>query len=593
MMRASQRVPLRVLDRIDEAGASAYAWYENEFAAHVDPEGHKRRIAAVASFLGVVGLCVVVGAANWTHGPGYGVVSLIVGLVASGAAARFTALPSSAAYLMALLGYSGSQGSAILVFLLLVFAACTLLSRTLRGFASHTYLVVSAVGLAGDASVGRSWVVTLVAAGAACVAVWFGNGRSVPHVFGRRLNPGVLSRKPPAPPSRLPWLLTRRDPGKSLLAAFDRPGRSELSDEEQKIGRKRVGGSAERSTALMLLGLRRWRGTAIVHDVDLPGADEANLDHVVLARTGVFIIDTKRFGTEDDPGLVTMQGQRLVHQRDGGTRSLQKSVENISWGCDATSDLFGVAPVGVMVVHNADVEPGITVTSRAGNTVYIICADKLLSLLDDSPARFSRWGMSQQRWALTRLRSSTTGRRPRVAAPLGLKGIPRSPWSFDVGTPPPVSEPPATVHVPDSAGGEQAAADPPVQGGSATALPSGQVDVRPHSDPARQVKTLISNRWEQMRVSEQAPPDDIEDEGLRRLWRGTPITVVEFTDGDMNWRDMVAMTAACRGVTGQGLFVWACDPYQYAIYEETGDQVNVTTVPLSRVIVPAEGESDG
>lgn len=594
MTGATPRVPVRVLDRIEEAGASAYAWYEDEFARYVDPTGGKRRLATSLSGLTVLGLCVCGAAANWSHGAVYGVVTLVIGLAASGVTSRFTALPGYAAATMALLAYAGSQGAALLVFLLLVVVTWWLLPRALRRVASHAYLVVVAVGLVGDASAARSWVATVVAAVGGGVAVWVGNGRSVPHIFGHRVTPGMLKRVPPAPPSRLPGFLTNRDPGKALLAAFDRPGRSSLSVEEQRIGRKRVGGSAERTTALMLLGLRRWRGTAIVHDVDLPGADEANLDHVVLTRAGVFVIDTKRFGTEDEPGLVTMKGSRLVHQRTGGDRSLQKSVQNISWGCDATSGLFGVAPTGVMVVHNADVEPGITVTTRAGNTVHIVCADKVLSLLEDSPAQFSRWGMSQQRWALTRLRSSTTGRRPRIVAPLGAKGVPRTPWSptgFATGGAPAVS--PGPIHPNEDS--SPSPAEPAAVHAPQPTAPAQQaetaVEVRPHSDPAAQVQSVIGDRWEQMRVSEQAAPDDLEDDAMRTLWRGTPITVVEFVDDDMSWRDMVAMTGACRGITGQGLFVWACDPQQYSIYRETGAQVNVTTVPLSRVIV-AEGSTD-
>jgi hypothetical protein len=57
------------------------------------------------------------------------------------------------------------------------------------------------------------------------------------------------------------------------------------------IGRWERGAAGERRTALVLESLpgRRW---SVWHDLAIPGS-RANIDHVVVGRTGVWVVDTK------------------------------------------------------------------------------------------------------------------------------------------------------------------------------------------------------------------------------------------------------------------------------------------------------------
>ena len=68
-------------------------------------------------------------------------------------------------------------------------------------------------------------------------------------------------------------------------------GWSAASGERRDSDRWRRGAEGERATAAVLdaLASRRW---AVWHDLRVPGS-RANLDHVVVGRTGVWVVDTK------------------------------------------------------------------------------------------------------------------------------------------------------------------------------------------------------------------------------------------------------------------------------------------------------------
>ncbi|HWE57646.1 MAG TPA: nuclease-related domain-containing protein [Acidimicrobiales bacterium] len=68
-------------------------------------------------------------------------------------------------------------------------------------------------------------------------------------------------------------------------------GWASISGDRRHADRWRRGADGERATAVVLdaLPARRW---AVWHDLRVPGS-RANIDHVVVGRTGVWVVDTK------------------------------------------------------------------------------------------------------------------------------------------------------------------------------------------------------------------------------------------------------------------------------------------------------------
>lgn len=75
-----------------------------------------------------------------------------------------------------------------------------------------------------------------------------------------------------------------------LLVAWRRGA---ASGDSERVARWASGAWGEEATADALAGLQR-RGFAVLHDVPVPGRRE-NLDHVVVSRGGVAVIETKRW----------------------------------------------------------------------------------------------------------------------------------------------------------------------------------------------------------------------------------------------------------------------------------------------------------
>lgn len=75
-----------------------------------------------------------------------------------------------------------------------------------------------------------------------------------------------------------------------LLVAWRRGA---ASGDSERVARWASGAWGEEATAAALDGLAR-RGFAVLHDVEVPGRRE-NLDHVVVSRGGVAVIETKRW----------------------------------------------------------------------------------------------------------------------------------------------------------------------------------------------------------------------------------------------------------------------------------------------------------
>jgi hypothetical protein len=108
------------------------------------------------------------------------------------------------------------------------------------------------------------------------------------------------------------------------------------------------GAKGERHTARLLDRLGR-EGYVVFHDLALPDSP-ANLDHVVLGPSGVFVIDSKQW-----TGSVHQSADGLVwhdHYR------LDRTLATICWHAEALGRLLGVPVAPLVCVHGAHLQGG-------------------------------------------------------------------------------------------------------------------------------------------------------------------------------------------------------------------------------------------
>jgi nuclease-like protein len=108
------------------------------------------------------------------------------------------------------------------------------------------------------------------------------------------------------------------------------------------------GARGERRTARLLRRLTR-DGYSCFHDLAVPGSD-ANVDHLVIGRSGVFVIDSKQW-----------TGQ--VHQGVDGLAwhnhyPLARALQTVRWEAEAISRLLGTPTAALLCVHGAHVDRG-------------------------------------------------------------------------------------------------------------------------------------------------------------------------------------------------------------------------------------------
>jgi hypothetical protein len=108
------------------------------------------------------------------------------------------------------------------------------------------------------------------------------------------------------------------------------------------------GAIGERHTARLLRRLAR-DGFVVFHDLALPGSD-ANVDHLVIGPSGVFVIDTKQWtGT--------------VHQGADGLAwhnhySLDRTLDTVRCEAETIGRLLGTRTAALLCVHGAHIQGG-------------------------------------------------------------------------------------------------------------------------------------------------------------------------------------------------------------------------------------------
>jgi hypothetical protein len=108
------------------------------------------------------------------------------------------------------------------------------------------------------------------------------------------------------------------------------------------------GAAGERRTARLLDRLTR-DGYVVFHDLAVPGSD-ANVDHLVIGPTGLFVIDSK-------------QWTGSVHQSADGLAwhnhyPLDRTLETVRWEAKMVGRLLGTHTAALLCVHGAHVQGG-------------------------------------------------------------------------------------------------------------------------------------------------------------------------------------------------------------------------------------------
>jgi Nuclease-related domain len=137
----------------------------------------------------------------------------------------------------------------------------------------------------------------------------------------------------------------------------------------------RRGAAGERRTAQLLGSLGR-HGWAVLHDLAVPGS-QANLDHLVIGPSGVFVIDSKQYRGH----LQLDPSGRLWH----GRYPLAPALRAASFEADKAAQVLpdpGVVVVPIVAVHGAQVPWGKVVMDG----VPVVSARRLPGMLRQLPA---------------------------------------------------------------------------------------------------------------------------------------------------------------------------------------------------------------
>jgi Nuclease-related domain len=108
------------------------------------------------------------------------------------------------------------------------------------------------------------------------------------------------------------------------------------------------GAHGERHTARLLDRLTR-DGYVVFHDLAIPGSP-ANVDHLVIGPSGVFVIDSKQW-----TGSVHQGADGLVWHNH---YPLDRTLETVRWEAQAVGRLLGTRVAALLCVHGAHVHGG-------------------------------------------------------------------------------------------------------------------------------------------------------------------------------------------------------------------------------------------
>ncbi|MEV7887485.1 nuclease-related domain-containing protein [Streptomyces sp. NPDC002817] len=108
-----------------------------------------------------------------------------------------------------------------------------------------------------------------------------------------------------------------------------------------------IGAAGERRTARMLRPLTWTRRYAVLHDRGVPRS-RANLDHLIVGRSGLIYVDTKNWTSVASKVLVKSDGQLWYGDYPQGP-----AVSTVRWEADQVQRVLGWPVHAVIVVHGA------------------------------------------------------------------------------------------------------------------------------------------------------------------------------------------------------------------------------------------------
>lgn len=659
-------LPPVVMSRIAEAGASAYQWRDNVLLDLYLPPKSVQVGVSVGFWVIQALTAAAVAYIALKDGLSLALVALAIPAAASGLSFLIRKAPSAppaiswvaASAIAAIPMISSASTWGLLGVVALVLAAIVSAEREhpiragISAWVSTILtLTFSALAYAQDLAPGAAiaWVLSLIVLQVPiCIT-----RRSFKTIVHRISRDDLTAR---IPPPEFKWeplaAFVRRAataPGVSLLASafsssswiegvLEGPSEAVLGDALKKS----AGGYGERKTGVFLLALDRGQGTLVLHDVVLPGAKSANIDHIVIGRNRggepcAFIIDSKFYGFSrlngNDPGEVTydMGTRGYVHRQGARAREIDQSIKTALWGADSVRKVTGIEDVRViMAIHNADVAPNLAF-EREGVPVQIISAWSLVDFIGSNLSDRKSWLMSlfrrgggplsplQEARVTQGLVSASTSLRPAVVSPLGATEQARdfmaaqalqargggagAPGQFGRPSLRPYEDAPRVPEVvPQAPRGPvlppQPASAPRAEARQESAFQKadraffdGDVSEwaddsppRPPVAPAESATDRIADLWAQMRNSTPAPLDDVPAQ-YHQIVRGTPLTITSFSDErGPSSQDVVAITGVCVGMPGN-LFLWHCSVEGWEQYRQSGTSVSISTIDVERVVV--------
>jgi len=118
------------------------------------------------------------------------------------------------------------------------------------------------------------------------------------------------------------------------------------------------GARGERRTARLLRRLTR-DGYICFHDLAVPGSD-ANVDHLVIGRSGVFVIDSKQWTGHVHQGVDGLAWHNHY--------PLDRTLQTVRWEAEAISRVLGTHTAALLCIHGAHVDRG---GLHAGDVVIV------------------------------------------------------------------------------------------------------------------------------------------------------------------------------------------------------------------------------
>ena len=118
------------------------------------------------------------------------------------------------------------------------------------------------------------------------------------------------------------------------------------------------GARGERRTARLLRRLAR-DGYICFHDLAVPGSD-ANVDHLVIGRSGVFVIDSKQWTGHVHQGVDGLAWHNHY--------PLDRTLQTVRWEAEAISRVLGTHTAALLCIHGAHVDRG---GLHAGDVVIV------------------------------------------------------------------------------------------------------------------------------------------------------------------------------------------------------------------------------